>query len=93
MIEVPNSDQNQALSIFLSIHRFAQAGELQGMRDWLKAELARLDKANRRDLEPAVFHQRQGACQVIEKLLEIAETAGDKADQIRANQRNKGAQP
>jgi hypothetical protein len=51
----------------------------------LKSELARLDAANRIEVDKTVFRQRQGACQVLEKLFQFADTSDGKIDQIRKN--------
>ena len=84
MIDVPQKPE-EALSALSSISRFAVLSEMRGMRDWLKSELARLDAANRIEMEETVFRQRQGACQVLGKLFELADTADGKIDQIRKN--------
>ena len=87
MISVPTNDQHATLSILASIARFSTLPETRGMRDWLKSELDRLDAVNRKELDGIEFRQRQGACQVLEKLFEIAENADKTAEKIRANQR------
>ncbi len=91
MIEVSSKDPNQAVSILSSIGRFSALPETRGMRDWLKSELQRLDAANRIEMDKTVFRQRQGACQVLEKLFEIADTSDGKIEKIRANSNKKGA--
>ena len=87
MISVPTNDQHATLNILASLARFSTLPETRGMRDWLKSELARLDAANRLEVGPVELRQRQGACQVLEKLFEIAENADKTAEKIRANQR------
>ncbi len=84
MIEVPNTP-DEAVRILQALARFSTAPELHWMREWMKTELARLDTLNRRELAPETFRQRQGACQVLEKILVEAETADKKAEQIRIN--------
>jgi hypothetical protein len=86
MISVSSTDPNKA-SILSSIARFATLPETRGMYDWLKAELDRLDAANRGEMDQAVFRQQQGACQVLGDIFKIAETASEAVDKIRANQR------
>ncbi len=91
MIEVPNNDPNAAISILASISRFGVLTETRGMLDWLRAELARLDRLNRHEINIDVFRQRQGACQLLEKIIEdYIETADNKIEQIRSNIRRKG---
>ena len=87
MISVPSNDQQAAIRILSSVSRFATLPETMGMRDWLKDELARLDAANRLELDKDIFRQVQGACQVLDDLFRMAETADTLADKIRANQR------
>ena len=45
---------------------------------FLESELSRLDSANRKEIDLALLHQRQGACQVIDMLLSLMRNA-DKA--------------
>jgi hypothetical protein len=93
MIDIPNNDQNQALSILASISRFATLPETMAMREWLTSELARLDASNRRESGETLLWQ-QGACQVLEKLIRLQEEADDKVQKIRTNINNrKGVQP
>jgi hypothetical protein len=87
MISIPTNDQSAALSILSSIARFSTLPETLGMMEWLKSELERLDAANRIELDKDIMRQRQGACQTLEKLLELTATADKTADKIRANQR------
>jgi hypothetical protein len=84
MIEIPQKPE-EALNVLSSLSRFAVLSETRGMRDWLKSELARLDAANRIEVDKTVFRQRQGACQVLEKLFQFADTSDGKIDQIRKN--------
>lgn len=87
MISIPSNDPNTAIRILSSVSRFAVLSEVVGMRDWLKSELARLDAANRRELDEVTYRQRQGACQLLESLFAMAETADETVEKIRANQR------
>jgi hypothetical protein len=91
VIDLPSNDPHAALSILASVSRFSTLSETRGMRDWLKSELMRLHQANQYELDNTIYRQRQGACQVLAKLFEIAETADEKADKIQANLHNKGA--
>lgn len=87
MLYVPTHDNAVTLRVLASVSRFFVLPETMGMRDWLRDELRRLDEANRVEVDPDVFRQRQGACQVLEKLFEIADTADKTAEKVRANQR------
>jgi hypothetical protein len=87
MISVPSNDPQAAIRILSSVARFATLPETMGMREWLKAEMERLDAANRREVNPVDLRQRQGACQVIEDIFRIADEADRTIDKIRANQR------
>lgn len=86
MISVPTNDQHSTLNILASIARFSTLPETRGMRDWLKEELVRLHVANQNEMDDVTYRQRQGACQTLSKILEIAETADKTAEKIRANQ-------
>jgi len=88
MIDVPQKPE-EALNALSSISRFGVLSELRGMRDWLKKELDRLDEINEIEMDKTVFRQRQGACQVLRKILKLAETSDGKIEQIRANAANK----
>lgn len=90
MLSVP-TDQNEAQRILSSIGRWGSSPETYGMIEWVKSELARLDRLNRRELDNDVMRQRQGACQILEELLEKAEKAAEQAEQIRKFQQRKGA--
>lgn len=85
MIEIPATDQNAQLSVLSSISRFARIPETEAMRVWLKAELARLDQANRREIGEAEYRQRQGACQALEDIFKLVDTAHVTAEKIRVN--------
>lgn len=87
MIYVPTHDNATTLRVLSSVSRFFVLPETMGMRDWLKDELRRLDEANRIEMDPDVFRQRQGACQVLQALFRIADEADRTIDKIRANQR------
>ena len=87
MISVPSNDPQAAIRILSSVARFATLPETMGMRDWLRDELRRLDEANRIEMDPDVFRQRQGACQVLQALFRVADEADRTIDKIRANQR------
>lgn len=87
MISVPSNDPQAAIRILSSVARFATLPETMGMRDWLRDELRRLDEANRVEVDPDVFRQRQGACQVLSALFRLEETADKTVEKIRANQR------
>jgi hypothetical protein len=87
MISVPSNDPQAAIRILSSVARFATLPETMGMREWLKAEMERLDAANRREVNPVDLRQRQGACQVIEDIFRIADEADRTIEKIRANQR------
>jgi len=84
MLDLPHS-ADDAHRILKSISRFSVLPEVQEMRIWLAQELARLDRVNRHELDSQIYHQRQGACQVLEKLIELQETADRKAEAIRNN--------
>jgi len=73
-----------------SLARYSTLPETMGMREWIDAELERLDAMNRREMDQVVFRQRQGACMVLEAIKELSKTASEKLEKIRANQ-NKGA--
>lgn len=84
MIDLHANDPSANLSTLLSIGRFSRLPETRGMVEWLKVELARLDTLNRKETDDAILRQRQGACQVLEAILKIADEADSKAEQIRA---------
>jgi hypothetical protein len=50
------------------------------------AELLRLDRANRKELNTAAMHQRQGACLIIDKLLEMMSGANDMHKTLKADE-------
>ena len=87
MLYVPTHDNAVTLRVLASVSRFFVLPETMGMRDWLRDELRRLDEANRVEVDPDVFRQRQGACQVLSALFRLEETADKTAEKIRANQR------
>lgn len=87
MIYVPTHDPNVTLSVLASLSRFSTLPETRGMKEWLRNELTRLDEANRHEPDKDVFRQRQGACQVLEALFKLAETADVTAEKIRANRK------
>ena len=87
MIYVPTHDNAATLRVLSSVSRFFVLPETMGMRDWLKDELRRLDENNRIEMDPDVFRQRQGACQVLSALFRLEETADKTVEKIRANQR------
>ena len=87
MLYVPTHDNATTLRVLSSVSRFFVLPETMGMRDWLRDELKRMDEANRTELDPDVFRQRQGACQVLQALFRIADEADRTIDKIRANQR------
>ena len=89
MIDVPQ-DPQEAMQVYLALSRFERMPETRPLVDWLTAELTRLDAANRNEPVDVAFRQRQGACQVIGKLLKLAEEADNKAEKIRANLVSKG---
>lgn len=83
MLSLPTK-QEDALRVLSSIIRFSHSPDNRGMLEWLEQEQARLDKANRHELDPILFRQRQGACQALEVILTEAEEADQKAEKIRA---------
>ncbi len=87
MLYVPTHDNAVTLRVLASVSRFFVLPETMGMRDWLRDELRRLDEANRIEMDPDVFRQRQGACQVLQALFRLEETADKTVEKIRANQR------
>lgn len=87
MLYIPTHDNAVTLRVLSSVSRFFVLPETMGMRDWLRDELKRLDEANRNEVDPDVFRQRQGACQVLSALFRLEETADKTVEKIRANQR------
>ena len=89
MIDIPR-DPDKALSALASFARYSTIPETMGMRELISTELERLDEMNRREVDEVVFRQRQGACMVLEAIINLSDTAADKVAKIRANQ-SKGA--
>ena len=52
------------------------------LKDWLQAELCRLDNENRTEKDVVLMHQRQGACQTIARLLGNMSASGAVIDKI-----------
>ena len=86
MIEIP-LDPHEAIAVLSSLSRFGTLPETRAMREWMRAELARLDRANRRDADPVSIYQRQGACQALEAIERLIETADEKVEKIKSNRR------
>lgn len=87
MLSLPPNDPSAQIRVLSAISRFAVLSETRAMKEWLDDELMRLHLANQDELDDRIYRQRQGACQVLGKLRELMETADEKADKIRANQR------
>ena len=76
LIQEPDSqDRRAVLELYEAMHRFGGFPETRSMVKWLESELSRLDAANREEVVDVVFKQRQGACQVLEKILTMVEDA------------------
>lgn len=84
MIDIPQ-DPHKAVNVLMSISRFSRLQETQQMAEWLRAERERMDGLNRKELNEAVFRQRQGVCQTLDALVKLMETADEKAANIRMN--------
>ena len=56
--------------------------------EFLKDELARLDKKNRTEPDELLFRQQQGACQVLQELIAMLEKGGDMHDTLKEVERN-----
>ncbi len=82
MIQLP-TDQRDAHRLLKSLGRFAVSPDVAEVRDWLKAELERLDAASRDELDHGRDLQMQGARQVLAELFKHMETAEEKAEKIR----------
>lgn len=80
-------DQKEALRLYKAMNCFRLVPETQAMANWLKSELKFLDTANRNEQVDVVFRQRQGASQVIEKILSMVENSQEKINKIEASHR------
>ena len=85
MVDEPQ-DQKKALSLYKAMNYFQRLPETRSMVDWLPAELKRLDAANRHEPEDVTLRQRQGACQVLEKILSMLAVSSEKADKLAQKQ-------
>lgn len=75
-------DQKEALLLYKAMNCFQRFAETRSVVDWLDSELKRLDAANRREPEDATFRQRQGACQVLGKILSMLAESSEKVDKL-----------
>lgn len=62
---------------------YINGNEEYNFRQFLEAELSKLDRANRKEIYRSSFHQRQGACQVIEALLVMMQDADKVHDSLK----------
>ena len=94
MLNLPD-DQQDAMTVLISLDRFVRFPEMQPAVSWLRAELTRLDGMNRKEASEAGFRQRQGGGQVLDDLLRLSDGADKQAEQIRATllKQRKGVQP
>jgi hypothetical protein len=77
-------DRHATLMLYRAMNRFRNFAETRDMAKWLESELFRLDVANRSEEVDVVFKQRQGACQVLEKLLSMTTESSEKINKLEA---------
>lgn len=83
MVREPQ-DPRAALKLYSAMYCFGGFAETRDMVivNWLETELLRLDKANRNEEVDAVLKQRQGACQVLEKILSMIAISFEKRNKL-----------
>ena len=55
-------------------------------RKLIEHELKRLDRENRKEPDKVLFRQRQGACQVLDDLIDMLEGASEMHDTLKKNE-------
>jgi hypothetical protein len=83
MVKEPQ-DTKAALKLYKAMYRFGGFAETRSMVEWLESELSRLDAANRSEEVDGVFRQRQGAGQVLEKILSMVAGSSDMVNKLEA---------
>jgi hypothetical protein len=79
-----NEPQNTraALKLYRAMGHFHNLEETRDMAEWLESELFRLDAANRHEEVDAVLKQRQGTCQVLEKILSMVAKSSEQVKKL-----------
>jgi hypothetical protein len=85
-----SGNQHEALQAVTAIGRWGAIPETRPMVDWIRAELARLDRANRSEQDETILRQQQGAAKALEDILRLADEAGEKAGAIQNSIQRKG---
>jgi hypothetical protein len=83
MVNEPQ-DPKVARRLYSSMNHFRNLPETRIMVEWLESELLRLDKANRHEEVDDAFKRKQGACQVLEKILSMVSASSDKLTMLDA---------
>jgi hypothetical protein len=77
MVKEPQ-DPKEAMMLYRAMSHFQNNPEIRPMAIWFRTELKRLDKANRKEPIDANFRQRQGSCQVLEKIIKMVESSRER---------------
>jgi len=83
--------QEDAFRVSQALFAFGNYAETRPVVEWLQHELARIDRANRREADETALKHAQGAAQAIEDILTHIEQSRERADKIRDAIIRKGA--
>ena len=86
MIKYPKWEQKELLQLAHTLF-YINGDERYNFKEFINAELSRLDRENRREGDTVAFHQRQGACQVLQNLVEMLETADQMYDTLKMQEK------
>ena len=78
MIDYPFSwETREKIILAETLFHINNNADYNNFREFLEAELLRLDRLNRKELNIQAINQRQGACQVIDALLFMINNADE----------------